>query len=81
MRQHRPLHLLHQERQRATDRWGQRHHDQPVREGRQTIDLQLLTAGHFAANLSLPTGPVSFIINATPAQGPPITASFSQQIK
>jgi nitrogen fixation protein FixH len=48
---------------------------------RHSIDLQLLTAGHFAANLNLPTGPVSFTINATPAQGPPITASFSQQIK
>jgi copper transport protein len=48
---------------------------------RQSIDLQLLTAGHFAANLDLPTGQVSFTINATPAQGPPITASFSQQIK
>jgi uncharacterized membrane protein len=48
---------------------------------KQSIDLQLLTAGHFAANLTLPTGPVRFIINATPAQGPPITASFSQQIK
>jgi uncharacterized membrane protein len=48
---------------------------------RQSIELQLLTAGHFAANLSLPTGPVSFTINAAPAQGPPITASFSQQIK
>jgi hypothetical protein len=48
---------------------------------RQNIDLQLLTAGHFAANLTLPTGQVSFTINATPAQGPPITASFSQQIK
>jgi copper transport protein len=48
---------------------------------RQSIDLQLLTAGHFAANLNLPAGPVSFTINATPAQGPPITASFSQQIK
>jgi copper transport protein len=48
---------------------------------RQSIDLQLLTAGHFAANLNLPTGQVSFTINATPAQGPPITASFSQQIK
>jgi hypothetical protein len=48
---------------------------------RQSIDLQLLTAGHFAANLTLPTGQVSFTINATPAQGPPITASFSQQIK
>jgi uncharacterized membrane protein len=48
---------------------------------KQSMDLQLLTAGHFAANLNLPTGPVSFTINATPAQGPPITASFSQQIK
>jgi copper transport protein len=48
---------------------------------RQSIDLQLLTAGHFAANLNLPTGPVSFTINATPAQGPPVTASFTQQIK
>jgi uncharacterized membrane protein len=48
---------------------------------RQSIDLQLLTAGHFAANLTLPTGPVSFTIKATPAQGPPITASFSQPIK
>jgi copper transport protein len=48
---------------------------------RQSIDLQLLTAGHFAANLNLPTGPVGFTIHATPAQGPPITASFSQQIK
>jgi hypothetical protein len=48
---------------------------------KQSIDLQLLTAGHFAVNLNLPTGPVSFTINATPAQGPPITASFSQQIK
>jgi copper transport protein len=48
---------------------------------RQSIDLQLLTAGHFAANLTLPTGQISFTINATPAQGPPITASFSQQIK
>jgi copper transport protein len=48
---------------------------------KQSIDLQLLTAGHLAANLNLPTGPVSFTINATPAQGPPITASFSQQIK
>jgi nitrogen fixation protein FixH len=48
---------------------------------KQRIDLQLLTGGHFAANLNLPTGPVSFTINATPAQGPPVTASFSQQIK
>src|SRR4030095_8377403 len=48
---------------------------------RQSIDLQLLTAGHFAANLNLPTGPVRFTIHATPTQGPPITASFSQQIK
>ena len=48
---------------------------------RQSIDLQLLTAGHFAANLNLPTGPVRFTINATPAQGPPITASFTQPIK
>jgi copper transport protein len=48
---------------------------------RQSIDLQLLTAGHFAANLNLPTGQVSFTISATSAQGPPITASFSQQIK
>jgi copper transport protein len=48
---------------------------------KQSIDLQLLTAGHFAANLDLPTGQISFTINATPAQGPPITASFSQQIK
>jgi hypothetical protein len=48
---------------------------------RQSIDLQLLAAGHFAANLDLPTGQVSFTINAAPAQGPPITASFSQQIK
>jgi nitrogen fixation protein FixH len=48
---------------------------------KQSMDLQLLTAGHFAANLNLPTGPVSFTINATPAQGSPITASFSQQIK
>jgi len=47
---------------------------------RQTIELQLLTAGHYAANLDLPTGQISFTINATPAQGPPITASFSQQI-
>jgi hypothetical protein len=50
-------------------------------EKRQSIELQLLTAGHFAANLTLPTGQVSFTIKATPAQGPPITASFSQQIK
>jgi copper transport protein len=48
---------------------------------RQSIDLQLLTAGHFAANLNLPTGPVGFTIHATPAQGPPTTASFTQQIK
>ena len=48
---------------------------------RQSIDLQLLTAGHFAANLDLPSGPISFTINATPAQGPPISASFSQPIK
>ena len=48
---------------------------------KQSIDLQLLAAGHFAANLNLPTGQVSFTINATPAQGPPITASLSQQIK
>jgi copper transport protein len=48
---------------------------------RQSIDLQLLTAGHFAANLNLPTGPVSFTINATPNSGAPITASFTQQIK
>ena len=47
---------------------------------RQSIELQLLTAGHYAANLDLPTGQISFTINATPAQGPPITASFSQQI-
>jgi copper transport protein len=47
---------------------------------RQSIDLQLLTAGHFAANLNLLAGQVGFTINATPAQGPPITASFSQQI-
>jgi hypothetical protein len=48
---------------------------------RQSIELQLLTAGHFAANLDLPTGQVSFTINATPTQGPPITAGFSQPIK
>jgi uncharacterized membrane protein len=48
---------------------------------RQSIDLRLLTAGHFAANLNLPTGQASFTINATPAQGPPITASFTQPIK
>jgi uncharacterized membrane protein/nitrogen fixation protein FixH len=48
---------------------------------KQSIDLQLLTAGHFAANLNLPTGQTSFTINATPAQGPPITASFNQPIK
>jgi hypothetical protein len=48
---------------------------------KQSIDLQLLTAGHFAANLTLPTGQVTFTINATPAQGPPFTASFTQQIK
>jgi copper transport protein len=47
----------------------------------QSIDLQLLTAGHFAANLNLQTGQATFTINATPAQGPPITASFTQQIK
>ena len=47
---------------------------------RQRIDLQLLTAGHFAANLTLPTGPATFTINATPPRGPPVTASFSQQI-
>jgi putative copper export protein len=48
---------------------------------KQTIDLQRLTAGHFAANLNLPIGPASFAINATLAQGPPVTASFTQQIK
>ena len=47
---------------------------------RQSIDLQLLTAGHFAANLNLPIGQATFTINATPNQGPPITASFTQQI-
>jgi copper transport protein len=47
---------------------------------RQSIDLQLLTAGHFAANLTLPSGEISFTIHATPAQGPPITASFTQPI-
>jgi uncharacterized membrane protein len=46
----------------------------------QSIDLQLLTASHFAANLNLPTGQVSFTINATPQNGPPITARFTQQI-
>jgi copper transport protein len=48
---------------------------------RQSIELQLLTAGHFAANLNLPAGRVTFIINATPNSGAPITASFTQQIK
>jgi copper transport protein len=47
----------------------------------QKIDLQLLTASHFAANLNLPTGQASFTINATPQNGPPITARFTQQIK
>src|SRR5215217_7496327 len=36
---------------------------------RQSIDLHLLTAGHFAANLNLPTGQARLTINATPAQG------------
>ena len=40
---------------------------------RQSIDLHLLTAGHFAANLNLPTGQARLTINATPAQGPPTT--------
>jgi hypothetical protein len=48
---------------------------------KQSIDLQLLSAGHFAANLSLAPGQTGFTINATPAQGPSITASFSQLIK
>jgi copper transport protein len=48
---------------------------------KQSIDLQLLSAGHFAANLTLAPGQTGFTINATPAQGPSITASFSQPIK
>ena len=48
---------------------------------KQGIDLHLLTAGHFAANLNLQTGQATFTINATPAQDSPITASLSQQIK
>jgi copper transport protein len=47
----------------------------------QTIDLQVLSAGHFAANASLQPGRTTFKIDATPSKGPPITASFSQQIK
>jgi len=47
----------------------------------QSIDLQLLTTSHFAANLNLQAGSTTFTINATPHEGPPITASFTQQIK
>jgi hypothetical protein len=36
---------------------------------KQSIELQLLSAGHFAANLNLPTGPVSFTVNATSPRG------------
>jgi copper transport protein len=48
---------------------------------KQSIDLQLLSASHFAANLDLQPGPTTLTINATPHKGPPITASFTQQIK
>jgi copper transport protein len=47
----------------------------------QTIDLQVLSAGHFAANLDLQSGAATFTIHATPHEGQPVTASFSQQIK
>jgi nitrogen fixation protein FixH len=47
----------------------------------QTIDLQVLSAGHFAANLDLQSGAAAFTIHATPHEGQPVTASFSQQVK
>jgi hypothetical protein len=53
----------------------------PLLGKQQSIDLQLLTASHFAANLNLQAGSTTFTINATPHEGPPITASFTQQIK
>ena len=45
------------------------------------MPLLRLGAGHFAANLDLTAGRWAFAIDANPAQGPPITASFTQQIK
>jgi copper transport protein len=47
----------------------------------QTIELQVLSAGHFAGNLNLQPGAASFTIDATPDRGAPISAGFSQQIK
>ena len=52
----------------------------PLRK-KQSIELQLLTASHFAANLNRQAGSTTFTINAIPREGPPITASFTQQIK
>jgi len=45
------------------------------------LELLIISAGHFAANTSLPPGRTTFTIDATPDRGAPITASFSQQIK
>jgi copper transport protein len=47
----------------------------------QTIELQVLSAGHFAANVNLQPGAATFTIKATPDRGAPISAGFSQQIK
>jgi hypothetical protein len=46
----------------------------------QTIELQVLSAGHFAANVNLQPGAATFTIKATPDRGAPISAGFSQQI-
>jgi hypothetical protein len=46
----------------------------------QSIDLQLLTASHFAANLNLQAGSTTFTINATPTRvhpSPPAPPSRS----
>jgi copper transport protein len=45
------------------------------------LELLVISPGHFAANTSLDPGRSTFLIDATPDRGAPISASFSQQIK
>jgi nitrogen fixation protein FixH len=45
------------------------------------LELLVISPGHFAANTSLQPGRSTFMIDAKPDRGAPISASFSQQIK
>jgi copper transport protein len=45
------------------------------------LELLVISPGHFAANTSLQPGRSTFMIDAKPDRGAPMSASFSQQIK